>query len=123
MVVRLEAAWQRASLLAGHTDRAFVLVGSGDSMRPLYEPGTILVLQQVSFPGLKRGQTVLYRNRQQKIVAHVLVTRAHDGWRAQGLNNPGHDMEPIQEANFVGIVIAAYQPTGRPALPRLAGLR
>jgi hypothetical protein len=92
-------------------------------MRPLYEPGTILVLQQVPFSGLKRGQTVLYRNQQQKIVAHVLVTRAHDGWRAQGLNNPRHDMEPIREANLVGIVIAAYQPTRLSALPRLAGLR
>ena len=38
-------AWQQASALAERTDRAFVLVGSGDSMRPLYAPGTILVLR------------------------------------------------------------------------------
>jgi hypothetical protein len=122
LVVRLENAWQQASRLAESTDRAFVLVGSGDSMRPLYEPGTILVLQQVPYSELKRGQTVLYRNRQQKIVAHVLVTRARDGWRAQGLNNPGHDLEPIRDTNLLGIVIAAYQAPGLPPGPRLAGL-
>ena len=116
-------AWQQASALAERTDRAFVLVGSGDSMRPLYAPGTILVLRQIPFGGMQRGQTVLYRNRQQRIVAHVLVTRARDGWRARGLNNPHHDMEPIREENFVGVVIAAYQPTNPATALSLASVR
>jgi hypothetical protein len=116
-------AWLQASALAERTDRAFVLVGSGDSMRPLYEPGTILVLRQIPYGRLQPGQTVLYRNRQQKNVAHVLVTHARDGWRARGLNNPHHDMEPIREGNYVGVVIAAYQPTEPAPGLRLAGMR
>lgn len=103
-------AWQRASLTAERTPDSFVLVGSGHSMQPLYLPGTILVLQQFPFELLERGQTVLYRNRDRKIVAHVLVAKARDGWRVVGLNNRGHDREPVQSENLVGVVIAAFQP-------------
>ncbi|MEJ1972883.1 MAG: S24/S26 family peptidase [Lacunisphaera sp.] len=106
----LAHAWQQASDLAAHTSRAFVLVGAGESMLPLYAPGTILVLCQRPYAKLKRGQTVLYRSHAQKVAAHVLVALTRDGWRAQGLNNRGHDMEPVQEGNLVGVVIAAYRP-------------
>ena len=79
----LADAWKAATRLAELTDRAFVLVGSGRSMRPLYSPGTILVLQKISYSRLQRGQTVLYRNPEGRTVAHVLVTRTRSGWRAQ----------------------------------------
>lgn len=104
-------AWDNARRLVERTPRAFVLVGSGRSMQPLYQPGTILVLQQLPFQQLKRGQTVLYRNRQDKVVAHVLVARGRDGWRVQGLNNRIHDGEPVHAGNLVGVVLAAYSPT------------
>lgn len=113
-------AWRKAAALAERTDRAFVLVGSGDSMRPLYRAGTILVLRQIPYGRLQRGQTVLYRTEQRKVVAHVLVARTRDGWRARGLNNPQHDMEPVQPDNYVGVVIAAYQPTAPVAELHLA---
>src|SRR5258708_17094760 len=103
-------AWQRASELAELTPGAFVLVGSGQSMQPLYAPGTILVLQQLPYVAIERGQTALYRSKAQKVVAHVLVAKAHDGWRATGLNNPIHDMEPVRAENLVAVVIAAFQP-------------
>ncbi len=115
-------AWQKASDLAAHTAQAFVLVGAGESMRPLYGPGTILVLRQLPYAQLKRGQTVLYRNQTRKIVAHVLVARTRDGWRAQGLNNPQHDMEPVHEENLVGVVIAAYRPIMPDSVITVAGM-
>jgi hypothetical protein len=115
-------AWQRASTVAEHTPDSFVLVGSGRSMQPLYAPGTILVLQQFPYELLERGQTVLYRNHARKIVAHVLVARARDGWRVAGLNNGRHDMEPVSAANLVGVVIAAFQPLPGPARVRVAAL-
>jgi hypothetical protein len=103
-------AWQRAGICAEHAPNSFVLVGAGRSMQPLYAPGTILVLQQFPYELLECGQTVLYRNEDRKVVAHVLVAKAHDGWRVAGLNNPQHDMEPVQASNLVGVVIAAFQP-------------
>jgi len=122
VTTELSAAWQQASDLAAHTSRAFVLVGTGGSMLPLYAPGTILVLCQQPFARLKCGQTVLYRNHQGKVVAHVLVAHTRDGWRAQGLNNRGHDMEPVREENLVGVVIAAYRPASPAVAMSLAGM-
>lgn len=111
LVVTAEAdAWQRATTMAENTPDAFVLVGSGSSMHPLYNPGTILVLRKQAYSELKRGQTVLYRSKQQKFVAHLLVAKVRDGWRVQGLNNMTHDMEAVSPDNFVGVVIAAFQP-------------
>lgn len=115
-------AWQRASTVAEHAPDSFVLVGSGRSMHPLYAPGTILVLQQFPYELLERGQTVLYRNQARKIVAHVLVAKARDGWRVAGLNNRDHDMEPVSAANLVGVVIAAFQPLPGPVRVRVAAL-
>lgn len=106
-------AWQKATSLAKNIDRAFVLVGSGESMQPLYSPGIILVLRQLAYPELKRGQTVLYRSKDNRIVAHILVAKARDGWRVQGLNNRIHDMEPVKADNLVGVVVAAFNPVAR----------
>lgn len=113
-------AWQRANDLAENTPDTFVLVGEGESMNPLYQPGTILVLQRKPYQTLERGQTALYRTRANRAVAHVLVAKARDGWRAIGLNNRLHDMEPVVESNLVGIVIAAFTPHAGRAQIRVA---
>lgn len=123
VLVAEEEAWQRATTLTEHTPDAFVLVGSGQSMQPLYGPGTILVLRHLPFNELRRGQTVLYRNQDRKVVAHVLVSKARDGWRAQGLNNASHDMEPVRTDNLVGIVVAAFNPVADGRTVRLAAVR
>ncbi len=108
-------AWKQASRLAETKPGVFVLVGGGKSMQPLYAPGTILVMQECPYEKLERGQTALYRNQAGKAVAHVLITKARDGWRVAGLNNRTHDMEPVLAQNLVGVVIAAFRPlaTGR----------
>ena len=116
-------AWQRAGELAGNTAGAFVLVGGGESMLPLYEPGTILVMQQCAYEKLERGQTAVYRNLAGKVVAHVLITKARDGWRVAGLNNRIHDMEPVLAQNLVGVVIAAFRPVPGGGVLRLASAR
>lgn len=103
-------AWRQATMLAEAKPGAFALVGGGKSMQPLYAPGTILVMQQCPYDKLERGQTALYRNQAGKVVAHVLVTKARDGWRVSGLNNRIHDMEPVVPRNLVGVVIAAFRP-------------
>lgn len=113
-------AWRKAGEIAARTQGAFVLAGSGSSMRPLYEPGTILVVRQLAFAKIQRGQTVLYRNQSGRVVAHVLVAPTRDGWRVQGLNNQIHDGEPVRATNLVGVVVAAFKPA--PASVRLASL-
>lgn len=104
-------AWDRATREARSVGNALVLVGTGRSMQPLYPSGTVLVLRPVSYDQLRPGQTAVYRNREARAVAHVLVTRTRDGWRARGLNNRRHDLEPVKPDNLLGVVVAAYQPT------------
>jgi signal peptidase I len=116
-------AWQQAARIADSTPGAFVLAGSGRSMQPLYTPGTVMVLKQLPFGELKRGQTVLYRSKKNKIVAHVLIAKTRDGWRVQGLNNRIHDMEPVRSENLVGIVVAAFKPVTQKRPVTLATLR
>ena len=116
-------AWQQACILAENTPDTFVLVGLGRSMQPLYAPGTILVLRQLPYAELKRGQTALYRTKQQIVVAHVLVAKARDGWRVQGLNNAIHDMEPVVAENLVGVVVAAFKPVTPARSMQVAMLR
>jgi len=122
-VVGETEAWQQATALADITPEAFVLVGSGHSMNPLYAAGTILVLRKASLAELRCGQTVLYRNHQQRIVAHLLVAQVRDGWRAQGLNNASQDMEPVNGDNLVGVVVAAFKPSSPARVLSLASLR
>ena len=123
LVAAEEIAWQRASEMAENVSGGFVLVGSGHSMQPLYEPDTILVLRHLPFNELRRGQTALYRNREGKVIAHVLVSRTRDGWRARGLNNRLHDMEPVLSENLVGVVIAAFKPVAGKRPASFAALR
>lgn len=99
-----------AHAFAARTVGATVITGRGNSMAPLYPDGTVLVVARRSYAELSRGMTVVYRNRANRSVAHVLVARAKDGWRVTGLNNRNHDGEGVDAANLVGVVIAAFQP-------------
>lgn len=85
-----------------------LVVGRGRSMLPLYPAGTRLVVRNLPYPALRSGQTVVYRNRAGRVVAHLLVARTRDGWRVRGLNNRLQDMEPVRADNLLGVVVAAY---------------
>lgn len=106
----LTDAWHQATEIARLTPGAFILVGTGRSMQPLYPEGTILVLREAGYGELRRGQTVVYRNRNHRAVGHVLVAKARDGWRVRGLNNRTHDPEPVVADNLIGVIVAAFQP-------------
>jgi len=107
-------AWRAAIDLVSRTPGAFILVGGGRSMQPLYPPGTLLVIRETPYTDLRPGQTVVYRNKSYRAVGHTLVTKARDGWRVRGLNNQIHDMEPVVAENLIGVIIAAYTPLPQP---------
>ena len=79
-------------------------------MEPLYASGTIMVVARKKFEELRRGQTILYRNRANVTVAHVLVAKCADGWRVAGLNNRVHDNDGVRPENLLGVVVAAITP-------------
>ncbi len=103
-------ALREAQAYAARTQGATVITGRGHSMAPLYPDGTVLVVASRPYSELSRGMTVVYRNRANRSVAHVLVARANDAWRVTGLNNRSHDGEGVDAANLVGVVVAAFQP-------------
>lgn len=107
-----QQAWDLAESAAASDRSAFVVVGSGPSMEPLYPSGTVLVVRRVPYASLKSGSAVVYVNREGKPVLHVLVALTSDGWRVAGLNNPGADPGGVDAKNFAGLVVRAFIPDG-----------
>jgi hypothetical protein len=92
----------------------FALVGSGQSMAPLYSHGTAIVVREQSFVTLRPGMAVVYRNRCGHYIAHSLVEQLREGWIATGLNNAEPDDELVTPRNLVGVVKAAYASADTP---------
>lgn len=100
-------AWQDANMIAGRSQGREALVGGGRSMNPVYGENTMLVVHPIAFEKLTVGMTVVYVNRDGKRVAHQLVAKEANGWRARGLNNLQEDTELITRDNLVGVVYAS----------------
>jgi hypothetical protein len=90
------------------------LVGSGDSMRPLYGDNTVIVTRWFKTADLRAGMTVVYVGVSGRPVAHVLVRRTLDGWIAQGIGNDTCDAVKVTGENLVGVVVRAYEPSKSP---------
>jgi len=90
------------------------MVGSGDSMLPLYKDHTVVVTQRIAASALRAGMTVVYVGDSGRPVAHVLVKRTLDGWIAIGVGNAECDSTPVTESNLIGVVVKAFEPTISP---------
>jgi hypothetical protein len=110
-VSRLQA-WKDAELIASLGDGRLEVVGSGDSMRPMYGDNTILVISRIKFEDLQSGMTIAYTNEHGHRVVHQLLAKDRLGWRIQGLNNEVQDLERVTRENLIGVVYAslAYDP-------------
>lgn len=108
VAVTRNQAWKDAEALAALDPGRMTVIGSGESMRPVYGENTVLVLQKVPFESLMAGMNVAYRNQTGRVVLHRLVERVGDGWRVVGLNNEDEDYERVRPENLLGIVYAAF---------------
>jgi hypothetical protein len=104
--------------VAEHPGTEF-LVGSGDSMLPLYKDHTVVVTQKVAVADLKAGMTVVYFGDAGRPVAHVLVKNTSDGWIAMGVGNADCDTTLVTGENLMGLVVKAYQPSSSPMVALL----
>jgi hypothetical protein len=104
--------------VAEHPGTEF-LVGSGDSMLPLYKDHTVVVTQQLALADLKAGMTAVYFGNSGRPVAHVLVQNTSDGWIAMGVGNAACDTTLVTKDNLLGVVVKAYEPTTSPLLALL----
>jgi hypothetical protein len=101
-------AWRDAEALAAHDPSRLTVIGSGESMRPVYGEDTVLVLQRVPFESLVVGMNVAYRSQSGRVVLHQLIAREGRAWRVRGLNNESEDRERVTPENLLGIVYASF---------------
>ncbi len=106
-------AWRLAEAYAIQHPGCDVMVGSGNSMLPLYPDRTVLVVQRVTTSELRRGMTVVFIGDRGQPVAHVLIEKTSRGWRAIGLGNGEPDITRVGYSNLIGMVVKAYAPTAR----------
>jgi hypothetical protein len=90
------------------------MVGSGNSMLPLYKDHTVIVTRRIAIRQLRPGMTVVFMDPEGFAVAHVLVRLTPSGWISMGVGNSDSDRGRIVDDNYVGVVIRAFEPTGNP---------
>jgi hypothetical protein len=118
LVQPFEAMRMGKAYVASHVGTDF-LVGSGDSMLPLYTDHTVVVTQKVAVDDLKAGMTAVYIGDSGRPVAHVLVKKTSDGWVAMGVGNAECDSTLVTHDNLLGVVVKAFEPTSSPMVALL----
>jgi hypothetical protein len=106
-VGRLQA-WRDAEQVAARDNGRVTVIGSGESMRPIYGENTVLVLSKIDYADLKAGMQVGYINQSGQRVVHVLLEQDAGGWKVQGLNNDTVDRERVTRYNLIGVVYASF---------------
>ena len=106
-VGRMEA-WRDAEKVAKADAGRATVIGSGESMRPIYGENTVLVISKIAYDDLKPGMQVAYANSAGRRVVHVLLAKDSQGWRVQGLNNAEEDSERVTRGNLIGVVYASF---------------
>ena len=101
-------AWRDAERVSAADDRRTTVIGSGESMRPIYGENTVLVISKIAYEDLKSGMQIAYTNEAGRRVVHVLIGQDTRGWRVQGLNNVVEDHERVTRYNLIGVVYASF---------------
>jgi len=111
-VGRVEA-WQDAELITGLSRDRFTLIGSGESMLPVYGENTVLVITKIDYDRLQPGMQVAYTSQGGAQVVHVLIEKEAGGWRVKGLNNEVEDHDRVTPSDLIGVVYASFTTDGR----------
>ncbi|QYM79599.1 S24/S26 family peptidase [Horticoccus luteus] len=82
--------------------------GVGESMEPMYAPGTAIIARKCAFNELRAGMAVVYLNTDGHYVAHMLLENTRRGWTAIGVNNADPDADLVTPWNLVGVVREAF---------------
>lgn len=107
-VSSLTQAWRIAEKFVASHESCEVFVGRGNSMLPVYRDQTVLVVQKMPVAELQPGMTVVFRGDHGQLVAHQLLERTSEGWRAMGAGNREADLTPVTRVNLMGVVVRAY---------------
>ena len=110
-----------AKILAASRPGLCVMRVVGDSMRPFFDDGAVVVVKSIPVELLAPGMVIVYRNRFGETVTHRLVANVAGGWRVKGESNIKADSTLVTAHNLIGLVYAVF--CGRPAdSPSLAAV-
>ena len=85
-------------------------------MLPLYADRTVLVVRRMKTSALREGMTVVFSGDRGRLVAHTLLEKTAQGWRAIGVGNSEPDRTLVRRDNMVGVVVKAYAPVAQVAV-------
>ena len=66
---QMKTAEQAAAVISG----AQTFWGIGESMQPLYNPNTAIVVRPIAYNEIKKGMTLVYTKRNGHVVAHSVI--------------------------------------------------
>jgi len=118
LVGPLESYRLAQNFVAGHPGADF-MVGSGDSMLPLYKDHTVIITMRMPISSLQPGMTVVFVGDRGFPVAHALVRKTAEGWIAMGVGNPECDSRRVRDDNYMGVVVKAFEPASSPMMALL----
>lgn len=81
----------------------------GESMRPTFRPGSMLLLVSIPSERIRPGDIVAFCQRSKgrsssPLVVHRVITRTETGFITRGDNNPACDRQSVPDCNLVGRV-------------------
>jgi hypothetical protein len=101
-------AWREAQAYIADRPGADMMLGIGDSMKPLYENRTLLVTELKPVGQWRPGDTVAFTGDHGWPVAHMLYAKTADGWRAVSVARGEFDAALVTTGNYLGTVTKAY---------------
>lgn len=104
--------WKRAQEIANEVPNSDVIVGHGDAMLPMYQDGTVLVVQKLELEHLRPGMTVVFYEEGEvgyEFRARLLVKKImNETWELTGSTvNSQNSMQQMSQENYIGTVVAA----------------
>lgn len=88
--------------------RVFALEVQGDSMRPLYRHGDVVIVSRTA--QVRKGDRVVLRTRDGEVLAKELKRRSAKGFELSSLNSDHPDRTvPVSEIDWIGRIIWARQ--------------
>ena len=98
----------------------------GNSMRRVFKPGDILIMEKIDFKDIRSGDILAMRRPNGTNVVHRAIELTPEGhWITQGDNNSTPDRERLSSGNVFTRISAVHRPgTGRlPVRSGKQGLR
>lgn len=87
----------------------------GDSMRPFFDSGALLVAKPIDLAALRPGMIVVYENDERKRVVHQVIRAVSGGWEVRGANNVRADRSLVTSGNLRGVVYGVFHALGSSA--------